>query len=188
MQGGWEMGEVTITGGVKETVPVTAAVSLYYPLEKGETPEIKFNMPLMMKAPLRGGLCRTCGILVGRNRDRIMSACVCRFCRPDADAHGADSQRCAGPVRLITPFCAAANIATGRVNYTRPKSNAARGYDSMRREHNAGPASENRIQRGSMFPPRRRNNDPCRKDHGKRCSGQDRKPRRSPIRSNRIRR
>lgn len=40
---------------MKETVPVTAAVSLYYPLEKGETPEIKFNMPLMMKAPVARG-------------------------------------------------------------------------------------------------------------------------------------
>ncbi len=52
---GWEMGEVTVTGGMKETVPVTAAVSLNYPLGKGEMPEIKFNLPLLMKAPVARG-------------------------------------------------------------------------------------------------------------------------------------
>ncbi len=51
----WEMSAVTLTGGTQDTVSVAAATPVYYPLAKGETPELRFEMPLLMKAPVARG-------------------------------------------------------------------------------------------------------------------------------------
>jgi hypothetical protein len=49
------MAEVELAGGVGESVPVSAAASVFYPLGRGEMPELKFELPLLMKAPVARG-------------------------------------------------------------------------------------------------------------------------------------